>query len=72
MYPLRDLEEQIFMYHAQTAQSRLTPRDIEILEEIEREQSGAFKRRLATLLVDLGIKVHPTAAIRYAASHEAA
>ena len=71
MYQLADLEEQIVV-QARAAQSHLTERDLEVLEEIEREQSGSFKRRLATLLVELGIKVHPTAAIHYAASHEAA
>ncbi len=72
MYPLRDLEEQIVEYQAQVANPHLTSRDIEVLQEIEREQSGGFKRGLATLLVDLGIKIHPAAAIHYAASHEAA
>ena len=72
MYHLRDLEEQLYEYHQQIVRSRFTSRDLEIIEELEREQSGSFKRRLATLLVELGIKVHPTAAIHYAASHEAA
>jgi hypothetical protein len=72
MHHLREIEEQIMEYGWNNRASHLSERDLEVLEQIEREQSGAFKKRLATLLVELGIKVHPSAAIRYAASHEAA
>jgi len=72
MYPLTELEEHIYEYQTRSALSYLTDNDLAVLEDIEREQSGGFKRRLAAAFVEIGIKIHPKAAIHHAASHEAA
>lgn len=73
MYYLRDIEEQIELYQRMAAQPRhLEDRDLDVLEDLQREQRGEFKRRLAAALVDLGVKVHAGAAIRRASSYRAA
>ena len=72
LYYLRDLEEQIDEYRRQAADTSLERRDFDVLEQIQKEESGGLKRRLATVLVDLGIKVDADAAVNHAASHEAA
>lgn len=72
MYYLRDLEEQLDEYRRQAlaAQSSLEPRDLDVLEEIQRAEAGSLKRRVATALVELGLKVDARAALR--AANEAA
>ena len=75
MYYLRDLEEQMNEYHRYASSTNLEGRDLDVLEEIQRERDDAntgLKQRLATVLVDLGIKVHAEAAVQRATSHEAA
>ncbi|MGE0056360.1 MAG: hypothetical protein AB7P33_10835 [Dehalococcoidia bacterium] len=72
MYYLRDLEEQMEEYRRQaiSAHSPLEARDLDVLEDIQRAEAGNLKRRLATVLVELGLKVDARAALR--AANEAA
>ncbi len=68
MYYLRDLEEKLEDYRRQAAStySGLEPRDLDVLEDIQRAEAGSIKRRVATALVELGIKVDARAAVRAA------
>ena len=72
MYYLRDLEEQIDEYRRQSAETSVEGPDRDALESIIQEESGGIKRRIATTLVGLGIKVDAGAAVTHAASYEAA
>jgi hypothetical protein len=66
------MEEEIEALRREALQpySKLSARDIEVLADIQRENAGSFKRRIATALVGLGIKVDARAAL--SAAHEAA
>ena len=69
MYYIRDMEEQIEEYRRVTGLA-LESQDLAVVEDIQRQHAGSFKRRLATTLVELGIKVDHRAAVR--AAREAA
>jgi hypothetical protein len=66
MYFLRDLEEQMEEYNRRAAAASLEDQDLAVLEDIQRAEAGNLKRRLATALVELGIKVDHRAAVRAA------
>lgn len=70
MYILRDLEEQIEEYRREAALADLDARDLDVIEDLQRANAVSFKSRLATVLVELGIKVDARAARR--AANEAA
>jgi hypothetical protein len=75
MHYLTDIEEQIQEYRRITSAVTLEGADLHVLEQIQRERDEAnisLKQRLATVLVDLGIKVDADAAVLRATSHEAA
>ncbi len=73
MHFLRDIEEQIEEYRRVTSAANLESADLAVLDQIQREEANiSLKQRLATVLVDLGIKVDADAAVLRATSHEAA
>jgi hypothetical protein len=67
-----DIEEELEAIRRETVSpySRLNARDLDVLQEIQRENGGSFKRHIAAALVELGIKVDAHAALR--AANEAA
>ena len=75
MHYLTYIEEQLEEYRRLTQLQNLNGADLDVIEQIQREREEAnpsLKQRLASVLVDLGLKVDADAAVLRATSHEAA
>ena len=75
MHYLADIEEKLTEYRRLTEVPDLEGHDLAVLRQIQRERdatNAGLKQRLATVLVDLGMRVDADAAVHRATSHEAA
>ncbi len=72
MHYFGDIEEELeaIRREAVNPYSRLNAQDLDVLQQIQRENGGSFKRHIASALVGLGIKLDAHAAL--AAANEAA
>ena len=66
MHYLRDIEERIDESRRQAVTATYTPRDLEVLESLQRQaEATGFRKHVATALVQLGLKLDREAALPY-------
>lgn len=66
MHYLIDVQERIDESRRQAVTATYTPRDLEVLESIQRQsESLGVRKYVATVLVQLGLKLDPDAATSY-------